>query len=140
MENRHCEKESIHLPGLRAIRSGDAAIANRTKGNDAMSTMQKIHQELIDGKGRCSVPMWMGGLPAGFCDADAFGKRPAGEGMRRSDGSIMRFDGKYSRYIPGLACPSHGGPELKEVAHEGDPCVHCNTPHDEVGVGPCPAL
>ena len=25
------------------------------------------------------------------------------------------------------------------VAHEGDPCKYCGTPHDEVTVGPCPA-
>jgi hypothetical protein len=25
----------------------------------------------------------------------------------------------------------------KEVAHFGDPCVHCHTPHDDVAPGPC---
>ncbi len=23
------------------------------------------------------------------------------------------------------------------TAHSGDPCVYCNTPHDDVGIGPC---
>jgi len=30
--------------------------------------------------------------------------------------------------------------ELKELAHQGDPCVFCGTPHDEVEPGPCPAF
>lgn len=31
-------------------------------------------------------------------------------------------------------------PVSKELSHEGDPCIHCGTPHDEVSVGNCPAL
>jgi hypothetical protein len=26
------------------------------------------------------------------------------------------------------------------VAHQGDPCIHCGTPHDDVEPGPCKAL
>jgi hypothetical protein len=25
----------------------------------------------------------------------------------------------------------------KEVAHFGDPCIHCRTPHDDIAPGPC---
>lgn len=28
---------------------------------------------------------------------------------------------------------------MKEAAHEGDPCIHCHTPHDDVPSGPCMA-
>ena len=30
--------------------------------------------------------------------------------------------------------------ELKELAHQGDPCVFCGTPHDEVSPDKCPAF
>ena len=63
----------------------------------------KHHFELINGQGKCSVPMWRNGMPAGFCDADAFGT-PTNEGETR-----------YSRYVPGLACYTHGGPKSKAV-------------------------
>jgi hypothetical protein len=99
------------------------------------------HRKVVNGLGLCSVPMWCGGLPAGFCDKPAYGTRPAGKGWRDpSTGEIHRFDGKYNGYIPGLACRSHGGPSLSEVSHKGDPCEHCGTPHDDVAPGPCPAL
>lgn len=25
-----------------------------------------------------------------------------------------------------------------DQSHQGDPCIYCGKPHDEVGVGPCP--
>ena len=28
---------------------------------------------------------------------------------------------------------------MNEVAHEGDPCIHCHTRHDDVPSGPCMA-
>lgn len=54
------------------------------------------HKELgPDGQGLCSVPMWMGGLPAGFCNETAYGPP---------------VNPRPERYVPGLACPMHGGP------------------------------
>ena len=85
-----------------------------------MSVMQKCHQELDEhGIGKCSVPMWMGGLPAGFCDQPAYGERPSCETLKRADGTLMRLDGRYEGYIPGLACPHHGGPTTR-VFRDGD--------------------
>jgi hypothetical protein len=76
-----------------------------------MSRMSKCHEELnANGVGKCSVPMWSGGGDAGFCDNDAFGKRPDGKTIVRWDGYVYRNDGRYAEYVPGLACPSHGGP------------------------------
>ena len=102
-----------------------------------MSTTQKHHHELTDGVGKCSVPMWMGGLPAGFCDKPAYGKRVEPSYYFRDGwtGRRHRSDGRYDGYVPGLACVAHGGPEMPK--HFGDPCIHCNTPHDDVPVGPC---
>lgn len=75
--------------------------------------MSNHHHTLVKGMGRCSVPMWSGGCPAGFCDAKAYGERPPGATWRDAwSEEIRRYDGKYSGYIPGLACPAHGGPSV----------------------------
>jgi hypothetical protein len=77
-----------------------------------MATMDKNHTTLTDGVGKCSVPMWMNGCPAGFCDEPAYGERPVSkEFFNHSRGIMMRQDLKYDGYVPGLACPCHGGPE-----------------------------
>lgn len=66
------------------------------------------------GEGKCSVPMWCMGMPAGFCDQPAFGERPACREWRNvHSGEMMREDGRYSGYVPGLACPGHGGPRVR---------------------------
>lgn len=75
-----------------------------------MSTLNKWHKELIDGVGKCSVPMWMGGCPAGFCDEPAYGERPKCASYQTVGGEYYRLDGRYSGYVPGLACVAHGGP------------------------------
>jgi len=88
---------------------------------------------------KCSVPMWRNGTPAGACDQPAYGERPPGKTYRRWDGYEYRADGRYPGYVPGLACPIHGGPKLQDVAHKGDPCQYCGTAHDDVPPGPCTA-
>lgn len=61
--------------------------------------------------GKCSVPMFISGLPGGFCDRPAFGKRPpCGEFRDAHTGEMRRLDGRYNGYVPALACPAHGGP------------------------------
>lgn len=62
------------------------------------------------GFGKCSVPMWSGGCPAGFCDQPAFGNFIPGEQFRDGQGEMRRYDGKYNGYVPGLACVRHSGP------------------------------
>ncbi len=55
--------------------------------------------------------MWMNGYPAGQCDKEAYGYRPhCKEWHNAHSGEWMRDDGKYSGYVPGLACSCHGGP------------------------------
>ncbi len=75
-----------------------------------MAQLNNHHQELTDGEGKCSVPMWAGGCPAGFCDEPAFGARPPGPLARDAYGDTVRIDGRYAGYVPALACPAHGGP------------------------------
>lgn len=102
-----------------------------------MSACSKHHLELDEnGEGRCSVPMWQGGCPAGFCDEVAYGPPTKAKWFRDRDGRLRRMDGKYEGYVPGLACKAHGGPGHR--VHFGDPCKYCGTPHDDVQPGPCP--
>lgn len=64
-----------------------------------------------EGIGKCSVPMWRMGLPAGFCDAPAYGEPPPSKRfMNYGAGEEQREDGRYSGYVPHLACGAHGGP------------------------------
>lgn len=58
------------------------------------------HHESLDqnGEGKCSVPMWVAGVPAGFCDATAYGEQ-------------IKNRYKQLPYCIGLACPAHGGPK-----------------------------
>lgn len=63
-----------------------------------MASCSEHHKVLTNGVGKCSVPMWAGGCPAGFCDNPAYGE-PTEEGRKR-----------YNGYVPHLACFYHGGP------------------------------
>ncbi|SCU75584.1 conserved hypothetical protein [Cupriavidus necator] len=82
-----------------------------------MSALQQHHKTLnADGIGKCSVPMFNGGSPAGFCDADAYGERPySPERMNYCTGQMARDDNRYNGYVPGLACPCHGGPVARVI-------------------------
>jgi hypothetical protein len=77
-----------------------------------MARISEHHETLTNGVGKCSVPMWIGGAPGGFCDQPAFGERPPGVTKTRWDGYEYRDDGRYPGYVPALACPVHGGPRL----------------------------
>lgn len=80
-----------------------------------MSALYKWHQELDEnGEGKCSVPMWSCGCPAGFCDKPAYGTRPDGKTFVGSDNQVRRYDGRYAGFVPALACPAHGGPDKRE--------------------------
>lgn len=61
--------------------------------------------------GKCRVPMWSGGLPAGFCDQPAFGEHIQGQRFRDAwTGHVRRLDGVWDGYVNGPCCPGHGGP------------------------------
>lgn len=78
-----------------------------------MSSIGEGHKKLgPDGVGFCSRPMFDGyGGPAGFCDKPAFGE-PTAEGRKR-----------YDRYVPALACYTHGGPKSPyiDIVFDGPP-------------------
>lgn len=102
-----------------------------------MGVLSKHHKELNEeGVGRCSVPMWAGGLPADFCDRPAYGFRPEMPTHRRWDGFEWRDDGKYPGYVPALACPCHGGPNSR-VFKDGN--AFCAVRPDFVNLQESPA-
>ncbi len=72
------------------------------------------HHEKVNaiGVGKCSVPMWSGGAPAGFCDKDAYGPRLPTV-IRNGPNGAWAEDGGYSGFVSGLACPMHGGPSVR---------------------------
>lgn len=80
-----------------------------------VSTLSQHHKELNElGEGCCSVPMWSGGMPSGFCDRPAYGERPfSPERMNYCSGQMQRDDNRYNGYVPGLACSCHGGPNSR---------------------------
>ena len=57
----------------------------------------------------CRVPMWMGGSPAGFCDAIAYGNQLPEAYLKETRGLLQ------PPYCFGHACPVHGGPKIDEV-------------------------
>lgn len=70
-----------------------------------MARLSEHHKTLTNGKGKCSTPMWCGGVPAGFCDNDAFGEQT------KEYLAAWRWS-QYNQpsYASALACPAHGGP------------------------------
>ena len=99
-----------------------------------MATLSGWHKKLTNGVGKCSVPMWRMGSPAGFCDEPAFGFRPEGKQWRDAyTGEMKRMDGRYNGYVPGLACEAHGGPPCPGIEIEPGVFSGC----DQSG-GDCP--
>lgn len=83
-----------------------------------MSSTQKHHRTLTNGRGKCSVPMWVGGLPAGFCDKPAFGEYIDGDRFPGGYYQGKRMDNRFDGYVPGLACPAHCGPPCPGIEIE----------------------
>lgn len=57
----------------------------------------------------CNVPMWMGGSPAGHCDAPAYGHQLPERYLADVRGWTRPL------YCFGHACPAHGGPKADEI-------------------------
>ena len=71
--------------------------------------LSQHHERLTNGIGKCAVPMWSGGCPAGFCDRPAYGPQ---EPDQRRYGGWSKSQGKwFNGYCGGVACYDHGGPK-----------------------------
>lgn len=62
-----------------------------------MSYSSDHHRPKAGVTGKCGVPMWSGGCPAGFCDKEAYSQ------------FSLRVDPKHTPYSAGLRCSAHGG-------------------------------
>lgn len=84
-----------------------------TDGFSHSAECREEYEDAFNGVlGRCSVPMWMNGAPAGTCGQKSYGNRPHSPmWWNAAAGEMMRADLRYAGYVPGLACPAHGGPE-----------------------------
>jgi hypothetical protein len=91
-----------------------------TDGRSHSPECQQDHDDAAAGVlGRCSVPMWLMGVPCGTCENKAYGNRPPSRMfMSYSAGRMMREDGRYDGYVPGLACPAHGGPSAPKESND----------------------
>lgn len=95
-----------------------------------MSRISDHHVAKCGVEGKCSVPMWQGGLPGGFCDRPAWGEQFA-FGSGYEDPSWLRpgqwagGGGRQKPYAPGLACDHHGGPRADQVRFVRDGNMWC---------------
>ena len=94
------------------------------------------HHKKVGPGSCCSVPMWSGGCPAGFCDEPAYGKPPPSRRFRDGLGQMYREDLRYDGYVPALACRAHGGPSVR-YKMDGD--QQCATLDDFINLQESPA-
>lgn len=78
-----------------------------------MARLEKHHQELTNGVGKCSVPMWQCGIPSGFCDEPAYGKQTP---RYLAGFKYLNPTFHAPAFASGLACPAHGGPEPDRIS------------------------
>lgn len=79
-----------------------------------MARLNNHHQLTAPfGEGKCSVPMWMHGLPAGFCDEPAYGPQTK-EYLQQFKYTTTEYH--RPAYAPALACIHHGGPTRQEAS------------------------
>lgn len=92
-----------------------------------MSTLSEHHKKLNErGEGKCSVPMWSGGCPDGFCDNTAYSNHKGGAYWNHPrTGERVFVDGTYGGYVPALACPGHGGRTKQEAVNLCSNCTKC---------------
>jgi hypothetical protein len=82
-----------------------------------MSCYQAHHMANVCGKeGKCSVPMWQGGAPSGFCDHPAFGEQYSND---------YRWRPREKPFAIGYCCDHHDGPSAIEVRFFRDGDMWC---------------
>jgi len=96
-----------------------------------MSTLSEHHLPKAGIVGKCSVPMWIGGYPAGFCDAPAYGEQYRDP--------FLPPCWAYNRnnkppFASGLCCESHGGPSKTATRFVRDGNMWCSFRPDFVNL------
>lgn len=81
-------------------------------------------------EGKCSVLMWDGGGPSGFCDRPAYGEQYDFD-SGYADPSWLRpgqwsgGGGRQRPYAPAFCCDGHGGPSANAVRFVRDGDMWC---------------
>jgi hypothetical protein len=98
-----------------------------------MSRLAEHHRAKCGVEGKCSVPMWMGGAPSGFCDEPAYGEQYS-EGTRHAPPHWSQRDRNGYYFTPhpitppfamGLCCSRHGGPSAEAIRLVRDGDMFC---------------
>ena len=87
-----------------------------------MSVLFKHHIPKCGIAGKCSVPMWMGGTPHGFCDREAYGEQYTG---RHTPPQYMGCYGRPKPFATGYCCDWHGGPSATGIRFVRDGDMWC---------------
>ncbi|WP_341918625.1 hypothetical protein [Polaromonas sp. YR568] len=84
-----------------------------------MSAKDSVHSAVADSErvqapapwepSICNAPLWMGGSPAGHCQAPSYGHQLPARYLEEVRGW------SHPIYCFGHACPAHGGPQADEV-------------------------
>lgn len=95
-----------------------------------MARLSDHHKPVCGVEGKCSVPMFDGYGPSGFCDRPAYGEQyDFGSGYE--DPSWLRpgqwagGGGRSRPYAPGLCCDAHGGPRADQIRFIKDGDMWC---------------
>lgn len=97
-----------------------------------MARMSEHHIAKCGVEGKCSVPMWQGGCPSGFCDEPAYGQQYDENGpyapphwSRRDRNGYLINPHLAAPYAPGLCCKGHGGPGENDIRFVRDGNMWC---------------
>lgn len=95
-----------------------------------MSRIGEQHRAKCGVEGKCSVPMFGGYGPAGFCDRPAWGQQyDFGSGYEDpswlAPGQWAGGGGRQRPYAPDLCCDHHGGPRADQIRFVRDGDMWC---------------
>jgi len=119
-----------------AAAEGRTAVAERDKWKHTADVLTKERDEAREELGRLGhkirsvwkrLDLWIG-------EADDEGRSLAFVAAHDLVGTVVRYIREASENPLRIVCND------ASRAHKGDPCIYCNRPHDDVGVGDCPAF
>lgn len=85
-----------------------------------MSVMNEKHKPVCGQAGACSVPMYIAGSPAGFCDEKSYGEQYTG--------AHLPWRYQLPNHPPlalGYCCEGHGGPSEEKIRFVRDGSKWC---------------
>lgn len=116
---------------LRSIAEGNLGDASWQANYDRI---REVARAALSGSGAGATP------PSGEAlDAPCFGWKCNNCGaVFTAEQKVRRDENNGGPNCP--HCKAYGQYTYRYNLHQGDPCIHCGTPHDEVASGPCATL